>query len=180
MLDHSALPATSAWRVRKALPGALVLLFACSITAQTPNPATDVTAAAIQEFLNALPRDKVSDSPIRVVNVGGYTVGVFGVFRPKSLAGDAILHETKTTEIYQILGGSGTFVTGGTLVGPHREPATSTSIRGSRIQGGVSRHVAKGDVIIIPGYLPHWWSTLDSDLTYLITRPDPEGKMKLK
>ena len=29
--------------------------------------------------------------------------------------------------------------------------------------------------IIIPGNLPHWWSSLDSDIRYLIYRPDPEG-----
>ncbi|HWE53327.1 MAG TPA: hypothetical protein VG273_26275 [Bryobacteraceae bacterium] len=156
----------------------LTLLFALS--AQTPNPATDIRDADIQAFLKALPRDKVSDLPIRVVDVGGYRVGVFGVYRPKNLAGDAIYHETKTTEVYQILDGSGTLVTGGKLVNSHRTPPTATSVRGTAIEGGVSRHVAKGDVIIIPGYLPHWWSSLDSDLTYLITRPDPEGKMKLK
>lgn len=156
------------------------ITIAFSIAAQTPNPATDVSNADIQAFLKALPRDKVSDLPIRVVDVGGYRVGIFGVFRPRSVPGDAIYHETKTTEIYQILEGSGTLVTGGKLVNPHREPATATSVRGTAIEGGVTRHVVKGDVIIIPGYLPHWWSTLDSDLTYLITRPDPEGKMKLK
>jgi len=158
----------------------LALLFTCSIVAQNPNPAADITSAEIQTFLDALPRDKISDRPIRVVDVGGYRVGVFGVFRPKSLAGDAILHETKTTEIYQILSGSGTLVTGGKIMDSHREPANSTSVRGSGIEGGVSRKVTKGDVIIIPGYVPHWWSSLDSDITYLITRPDPEGKMKLK
>jgi len=165
---------------RKAILSALLLTCVNWMSAQSPIPATDISSADIDAFLKALPRDKISDSPIRVVDVGGYRVGVFGVFRPKALAGDAILHETKTTEIYQILSGSGTLVTGGTLVGPHRDSATSTSIRGSAIKDGVSRHVAKGDVIIIPGYVPHWWSNLDSDITYLITRPDPEGKMRLK
>jgi hypothetical protein len=153
------------------------IMVAFSVLAQTPNPATDVSNADIDAFLKALPRDKVSDLPIRVVDVGGYRVGIFGVFRPKNLAGDAILHQTKTTEIYQILSGSGTLVTGGSLVNPR---PSGTSIRGSAIAGGVSRHVGKGDVIIIPGYLPHWWSSLDSDLNYLITRPDPGGKMTLK
>jgi hypothetical protein len=165
---------------RMTIVGVVGALLALPIVADGPKSATDVSNADIQAFLKALPRDKISDLPIRAVDVGGYRVGIFGVFRPKALAGDAILHETKTTEIYQILDGSGTLVTGGTLVGPHREPATSTSIRGSRIEGGVSRRVVKGDVIIIPGYVPHWWSSLDGDLTYLITRPDPENKMKLK
>ena len=94
--------------MRKTVVITLVVLFALSLLAQTPNPATDVSNADIQAFLKTLPRDKVSDLPIRVVDVGGYQVGIFAVFRPKSIPGDAILHQTKRTEIYQILDGSGT------------------------------------------------------------------------
>ena len=39
----------------------------------------------------------------------------------------------------------------------------------------MSRKVVPGDLIVIPGNLPHWWSSLDSDIRYLIFRPDPEG-----
>jgi hypothetical protein len=51
---------------------AVVFALACSfaISAQSPLPATDVTAATIQSFVKALPRDAVSDRPIRVVDVG--------------------------------------------------------------------------------------------------------------
>ena len=52
--------------------------------------------------------------------------------------------------------------------------------RGEKIEGGVTRHVTKGDLIIIPGRTPHWWSSLDGDLNYMIIRPDPEGRIKLK
>ena len=147
--------------------------------AETPVPATDVSDADIQAFLKALPRDVVSDKPIRVVDVGGYHVGIYGVFRPKASKQDAILHETTVTEVYHMLDGAGTLVTGGTLVDPRRDPP-STNVRGSRIEGGVSRRVAKGDVVIIPGRLPHWWSNLEGDITYLIIRPDPNGKLPLK
>jgi hypothetical protein len=70
-----------------------------SALAQEPLPATDVTAAQMQAFLKALPRDTITDAPIRVVDVGGYRVGVFGVFRPKNDPGDAIAHDTKTSEV---------------------------------------------------------------------------------
>jgi hypothetical protein len=40
--------------------------------------------------------------------------------------------------------------------------------------------MVKGDVVIIPGRLPHWWSNLEGDITYLIIRPDPAGKLPLK
>ncbi len=37
-----------------------------------------------------------------------------------------------------------------------------------------------GDVVIIPPNVPHWWSSLDSDIRYLIFRPDPEGLQPLR
>ena len=154
---------------------------AASAGAQDPLPATDVTAAQMQAFLKALPPKEISDLPVRVADVGGYLVGVFGVFRPKTDPGDAIAHETRTSEVYYILEGGGTLVTGGKIVNPKPVPANrSAGPRGEKIEGGVTRHVSKGDLIIIPGRTPHWWSSLDGDLNYMIIRPDPDGKMKLK
>jgi len=159
----------------------LAALAAAPALAQDPLPATDITSAQVQAFLKALPRDAITDAPIRVVDVGGYRVGGFGVFRPKSQPGDAIAHNTKTTEIYYVVDGGGTLVTGGKIVDPKAPPpGRNPGPRGDRIEGGVSRHVSKGDIIIIPGRTPHWWSSLDGDINYLIYRPDPEGRMNLK
>lgn len=162
-----------------------VMMMAASIAAaQPPPPAVDVSAAEIKAFLSKLPRDRVSDLPIRVADVGGYKVGVYGVFRPKATVQDAIWHDTTVTEIYHMLEGSATLVTGGTLV-DERSMGTSPNtqmpnFRGSRIEGGVSRRVVPGDVIIIPGRVPHWWSSLDGDIQYLIYRPDPAGLQRVK
>lgn len=167
----------------RSLRTALALFVVCAVplSAQAPIPATTITSGDVQAFLKALPKDAISDLPIRVVDVGGYRVGVFGVFRPKSLPGDAIAHETRTSEVYYMLDGAGTLVTGGTIVGlkpppPGRNPGP----RGDRIEGGVSRRVVAGDITIIPGRTPHWWSSLESDIHYLIVRPDPVGNMTLK
>jgi mannose-6-phosphate isomerase-like protein (cupin superfamily) len=167
--------------MRSMIAASLMLLSAAAASGQAPLPAVDVSAGDVKAFLKQMPRDAVSDLPIRVVNVGGYKVGVFGVLRPKSVPGDAILHETKITEVYQILEGSGMLVTGGTIVDQRRDTAgTHVNVRGSRIEGGVSRHVGPGDTVVIPGRTPHWWSSLDGDLTYIIIRADPEGEMALK
>jgi hypothetical protein len=158
-----------------------VLLLALAGLAQTPPiPATDVTGSDIQKFIDALPRDVVSDRPIRVVDVGGYHVGVYGVFRPKIIKQEANLHQTKVTEIYYILNGNATLVTGGTLPDSHPLRAGSTTFQSTRIEGGVSRKVSKGDVVVIPGRTPHWFSSQDGDLSYLIFRPDPEGTIALR
>jgi hypothetical protein len=79
-----------------------------------------------------------------------------------------------------MLEGTGTLVTGGTLKDERREPPTTTTVRGSAIDGGVSRKVVPGDVIIIPGRTPHWWSSLDGDIRYMIIRADPNGRIALK
>jgi mannose-6-phosphate isomerase-like protein (cupin superfamily) len=145
----------------------------------------DIPAADIKAFIDKLPKDRVSDQPIRIADVGGYKVGVYGVFRPKSsTVQNAILHDTSVTEIYYMLEGTATLVTGGTLVDQRSTGVSPNTKRpnygGSRIEGGVSRRVVPGDVIIIPGRVPHWWSSFESDIRYLIYRPDPEGLQSVK
>jgi hypothetical protein len=162
----------------------VVLVPVVAAAQASPPPAVDVTAAGIKSFIDALPKDRISDLPIRVADVGGYKVGAYGVFRPKSMPGGAIRHQTSVTEIYYMLEGSGTLVTGGKMVDERSTGVSPNTKRpnfgGSRIEGGVSRKVVPGDVIIIPGNLPHWWSTLDTDIRYLIFRPDPEGLQPIK
>ena len=162
------------------VPALLIAIMSAPLTAQDAPRATDVTSADIQAFINALPRDRVSDRPIRVVDVtGDYRVGVYGVFRPKDYPGGANLHEVNTTEIYYMVEGVATLVTGGTLAEPTSTPY-GTSVRGNGIDGGISRRITKGDVVIIPGHTPHWWSELETDIEYLIFRPDPDNRLTLK
>ena len=168
------------------MASALIFLFAASASAQTSKPvqpvppAVDITRGDIKAFIDKLPKDAISDLPIRVVDVGGNRVGVYGVFRPKTAKQDAVLHEVVNSEIYYMLEGAGTLVTGGTMVEERRQPAPSTLVRASRIDNGVSRRVVPGDMIIIPGRTPHWWSNLESDIRYLIIRPDPANRIPLK
>jgi mannose-6-phosphate isomerase-like protein (cupin superfamily) len=162
----------------------LVFLFlsAVPVATQAPNPATYIPAADIQAFINALPRDAITDRAIRVVDMGGHKVGVYGVYRPKTSKQEAVLHETKMSELYYMLTGAGTLVTGGTLANPTRQTAglTGITVRGDRIEGGVTRRVSPGDIVVIPGRTPHWWSSLEGDISYLIVRSDPEGTQALK
>lgn len=66
-------------------------------------------------------------------------------------------------ELYYIVDGAGTLVTGGTLVDAKRTNPTNWS--GSAIKGGDSRRVAKGDVMLIPEGMPHWFSALEGSVT---------------
>ncbi|MBL1260841.1 MAG: hypothetical protein COB33_009970 [Thiotrichaceae bacterium] len=171
------------------ITGLTLVLLACEkpllpgqILAPDPLPvATDVTATEIKRFIEALPRDAVTDSAIRVVEVtGDYRIGVYGVYRPKDKASESNLHQVNTTEIYYMLAGSGTLVTGGEMISPKRASPASITLKGAGIKGGVSRRVGPGDVVIIPGYTPHWWSELTDDLSYIIFRTDPDNRIELQ
>ena len=66
-------------------------------------------------------------------------------------------------------GGSGTVVTGGRLM----RSVGADGVRAATIQGGESRSVVVGDVLIIPAGTPHWYSQIPESVTYLEIRYDP-------
>src|SRR5437868_7303064 len=170
--------------MRKIMIG-MFLLFSVSLArAQAPTAATDITAAQVQAFIKDAPHDRNSDRPIRVIDVGGYHVGVFGVFRPKEAPASATVHQTNVTETYYMLDGAGVLVTGGMLKAPSTPRQSTlgnwTDMGSDGIEGGTSRRLSKGDVVIIPGGVPHGWASLEGDITYLIVRSDPDKKIPTK
>jgi mannose-6-phosphate isomerase-like protein (cupin superfamily) len=178
--------ATGKLAVTTLILGCFILLIAVSPKAQAPAPsaATDITAAQIQAFIKDAPKDRNSDRAIRVIDAGGYHIGLFGVFRPKEAPITASVHQTTATETYYMLDGAGVLVTGGTLKQPTTPRPSAmgnwTDLGSSGIEGGVSRRLSKGDVVIIPGGVPHGWASVESNITYLIVRSDPDKKIPLK
>ena len=81
---------------------------------------------------------------------------------------NAIVHATGW-EVHHIVDGSGTIVTGGTLV----RSVDGSGARVATIAEGESRTVSTGDVIIVPAGTPHWYSQIDGWVTYLEIRYDP-------
>ena len=70
----------------------------------------------------------------------------------------AIAHPGNT-EMHYIIEGSGTVVTGGTVVRREGAPAT--------IEGGEAHGVVKGDIIIIPAGSAHRYSEIVEPISYL-------------
>jgi hypothetical protein len=139
-------------------------------------PATHVTKDDITDFIGKMDPKKIADLEMKGIDVGGYKVGVYAVVRPKAAPEDAIYHDTNMTEILYILKGSGTLITGGVIPDVKPPARAGGNYVGSKIVGGTSRHVVPGDVIITAGRTPHLWQDLESDMEYLVFRPDPDGK----
>jgi mannose-6-phosphate isomerase-like protein (cupin superfamily) len=72
-------------------------------------------------------------------------------YRPS--VGNAAVHE-KEAEMFYVIDGSATLMTGGKLVKETR--TNSTNLSGSAI--------AKGDFILVPENTPHWFSSIDGVL----------------
>jgi hypothetical protein len=147
--------------------------------------ATDISSAEIQSLVQKTASERISDQAIRVVSINGeYNVGVGVVHRAKTSgaqAGGGIEH-SQITEIYHVIEGNGTLVTGGSMDNLSEFPPDSPvvtvlngpSTRGGPIQNGVSRKIGPGDVVIIPPNTPHWFSEITSDhIVYLVVRVDP-------
>lgn len=78
-------------------------------------------------------------------------------------AGQSEVH-TLDTDIIYVLEGTATFVTGGTSIDPKETAANE--FRGSRIEGGETRQLSKGDVIVVPQGTPHWFKEVSGTFLY--------------
>jgi mannose-6-phosphate isomerase-like protein (cupin superfamily) len=85
----------------------------------------------------------------------------------RTVPGQSEVH-AKETDVFYVIDGAATFITGGTLV--DGKTTAPDQIRGSSIKGGESRHVAKGDVITIPKGVPHWVSAVEGSVTYIVVK----------
>ena len=82
-------------------------------------------------------------------------------------AGQAEVH-AKDADIIYVLDGTATLVTGGTVVDP--KTTAADEVRGKAIQGGETRPLSKGDVLIVPAGTPHWFEEVPAAFTYYVVK----------
>lgn len=105
--------------------------------------------------------------------------GVTSTNRSSGARGIMHLHQTET---YYIASGSGTLVTGGTIMnGSSSAPDGSVtkvlngpSCSGMIVGDWIAKHVKEGDIVIIPAGTPHGWLEVPVHVDYLSVRPDPD------
>src|SRR5437899_62312 len=89
------------------------------------------------------------------------------------------IYHDDTAETYVVISGSGTLITGGTIVNGTRSAAdneVTTILNGPSCSGTMvgftSRQIKEGDIIVIPERVPHGFSGIPDHVTYLSVRPD--------
>ena len=151
--------------------------------------ATYVKNEEIQAYFKRVPPPTmVADQQVRAVNVGKSNVDIGVVYRGKLTGSSNVAEHDQVSEVYHVIDGSGTLMTGPEIVDFKRRPPETPSVKllngpggdGSSIRNGVAHELRPGDVIVIPAGTGHWFTKIDDHIDYLMVRIDPDKATPLK
>jgi mannose-6-phosphate isomerase-like protein (cupin superfamily) len=153
-------------------------------------PATYIANDEIQAYVKKAITEKLTDQQIRDVEIGKSHVGIGVVHRGKlpAPAPASVAEHDLVSEVYHVIDGSATLVTGPDLIGMKRRPADLETVRlfngpgnnSESIRNGVTHELKAGDVIVIPAGTGHWFTKIDDHITYLMIRVDPDKVTPLR
>ena len=140
----------------------LILLSTILLGAATMLGAADQTEVA---YVPAAKVDAALANKANIYLVKADNVAVEGNYRDK--AGNVEMHEA-LMDVFYITSGEATFIAGGKLVGG--ESSGPGQVRGGTITGGTTYHLTKGDVIVIPAGIPHWFKEVPAAISYYVVK----------
>jgi mannose-6-phosphate isomerase-like protein (cupin superfamily) len=141
-------------------------------TVPVPPPSAPSVAGAASPTLPVvtyLPKDKVAAAFAKGGPLYAFDDGKVMAGHRDDAKGAAEIH-VKDTDVFYILEGSATFVTGGELVDGAPKAGEPDEIRGPSIRGGEPRKLEKGDVIVIPHGVPHHFTEVTGPLNYFVVK----------
>jgi mannose-6-phosphate isomerase-like protein (cupin superfamily) len=153
-------------------------------------PATYISNEELQAYLKrAIARNQI-DQQVRSVDAGksGIAIGMVHRNRLDKPANNSVAEHDHVSEVYHVISGSATLVTGPDLVDAQRRPATNENVRllngpgsnAASIRNGVTHQLKAGDAIIIPAGTGHWFTKIDDHISYIMIRIDPDKVVPLK
>jgi mannose-6-phosphate isomerase-like protein (cupin superfamily) len=168
------------------------------LLAQDPKPtcvhcsATYIPKSELDAYTDRAVAHKIVDQQVRSVDLGKSQVGIGMVTRgklaPGAGSGEAVAEHEQISEVYYIIEGSATLVTGPDLEGATKRPDTQVTVReqngpgwsAKSIKNPMTTELKAGDVIIIPAGTGHWFTKIDDHITYVMVRIDPDKVVPLK
>ncbi len=151
--------------------------------------ADHISAEEIAEYEQVARAARVTDQQVRSIDAGKTNIqlalahrGALDEPRPNSVAEHDLV-----TEVYIVLSGSATNVTGPHLVDPVRRAPDNRAVQflngpgnnAAAIRNSSTYELKAGDVFIIPAGTGHQFTKIDDHITYLMVRVDPDKVVPL-
>ncbi len=144
---------------------------------------TYVSAEEIQEYLEVAS----ADQQVRSLDIGGAQVQIAISHRGRLEEPGRVAEHDLVTEVYYVISGSGTNVTGSDLVDAVTRPPDNRAVQflngpghnATAIRNGTTHELSAGDILVIPAGTGHQFTRIDDHIRYVMIRIDPDKVVPL-
>ena len=171
-----------------------------TLIAQTggPNPtcrhcsATYIPVSELDAYTAKALKYQLIDQQVRSVDVGKIQVGIGMVTRGKLLPDPnrkgAVAEHEQISEVYHVISGEATILTGPDLMNPVKRPDDEKTVRlqngpgynSDAIRQPLVTHLKPGDMIVIPAGTGHQFTDIPDHITYMMVRIDADKVVPTK
>jgi mannose-6-phosphate isomerase-like protein (cupin superfamily) len=169
-----------------------------ALLAQSPRPtchqcqATYIPVTELDAYTSKAVKYNIVDQQVRSVDLGKTQVGIAMVTRGKLLPGPvrkgAVAEHEQVSEVYHIIEGTATLLTGPDLVNSVKRPDNEKTVvlqngpgwSSDAITNPQVNHLKPGDVIVIPAGTGHLFTEIPDHITYMLVRIDPDKVVPTK
>jgi mannose-6-phosphate isomerase-like protein (cupin superfamily) len=180
----------------RVLLGAGVVVIA--LLAQSPQPtcrrcqATYIPVSELDAYTAKAIKYNIVDQQVRSVDIGKAQIGIGMVTRGKLLPGTvrkgAVAEHEQISEVYHVIEGTATLLTGPELVNSVKRPDDEKTVRLQNGPGWSSdsianpqvNHLKPGDMIVIPAGTGHLFTEIPDHITYMVVWIDPDKVVPTK
>ena len=118
-----------------------------------------MSASEVADAVAKLPKNPLASVP--VYKIGPFNVNVEHRLGSPAAAQAGSIHE-KDAELFYMIDGTATLVTGGKLIDGAKD---GDNWRGKGIDGGKAQKMSKGDFMLVPAGVPHWFTDINGQIT---------------
>ena len=151
-------------------------------------PATYVTAEELAEYAFIGRQSGLVDQQVRSIDIGKSNIQIAVAHRGvlEERRGRVAEHDL-VTDVYIVMSGGGTILTGADLVNKVRRPPDNRAVQflngpgnnAENVRDGATRELKQGDVFIIPAGTGHEFTKINNHITYMMIRVDPDKVVPL-